>query len=126
CELGILESLALRQRRSVSFVEVALDVGHRRKLWKGTQRSREFAPNGKSFLCKLDRGLEQFGPGQAPILAMRHVEHGEDTRYPGRKSARDRIEMSARLAVGIKKHLRIRRCRRGFAAIETGDFPGLR
>ena len=98
--------------------------GMRGELRKGAQGGRKFAPHGKSILRQLDRRLEQFGPGQASIFLVRHVEHRDDAGHAGRQTAGNGIEMSARLAARIQEHAGGGRSRSRLAAIEARDLPG--
>jgi len=114
--------LALFERRAVGVEEGALDVGHLRRFGVGRDGVGEFGPDGKTVARQLDRGREQFRPGQASVFLVRHLEHGDDAGHADGKAARDHLAFGTHLSVGVEEHLGRGRRGRRFAAVETRDL----
>jgi hypothetical protein len=101
------------------------DVRHLCRVFFFHDGTGQLVADRESVRCELDRGLEQFRPGEPAIFFVRHFQHGYDAGYADGQSARDHLRFWTRLAVRPQEHVGRRGRRRGFAAVEGGDFFGL-
>src|SRR5262249_56048414 len=71
----------------------------------------------EALIGELDRGLEQLGPGQLAVLAMRKLEHPEHARHADRETADADLRERRGSAVVGEEHVRRRGRGRGLAAL---------
>ncbi len=76
----------------------------------------------EALLGQLDGGAEEVGPGQQPVILMRHVKHLHRARHADRAAADADIEEGARLAVGVEEQVRSGGFRCDFAAFVRRDL----
>ena len=98
------------------------DGGHARELRPSfSEFARQTRRNDEAVLGKVDCGFEQARPGQFAVLRMRHRQHPQGARHANGKAARDGFVVRARIAARIQEHVWACRCRRGFAAVISGE-----
>ena len=73
---------------------------------------------------KLDRGLEQLGPGQLAVFVVHELERGEHAGHADRQAAMHGGIARQRLAVRIEEELGRGGGRRGLAAVIAGQRLG--